>query len=448
MGLGRFTYILLLVFTFSILIFDFFVVANSNQPSLQQSKPLCHDQEKIALLHFKQSFLLDCSTSSFSDFAYPKVKSWHDELDIHHPENATVSGDCCRWDGVKCNEETGHVISLNLSSSCLYGTFPRNSTLFSLNHLRELDLSFNNFNYSQIPSDIGHLYKLTHLNLSYSVLSGQIPPEISKLSSLSLLDLSFNGDRPTRVNEKLNLKLNDLSLEKLVYNLSRLTHLHLDLVDVSSEVPLSLSNRTSLKAISLPFCNLLGELPQSIFWLPKLEEIWLGFNSKLGGYLPDFHSNSPLRALSLWETKFSGELPDSLGNLVFLNIMILEDCEFSGKIPSSIGNLTDLTILGLAGNYFSELPHSIMNLTRLTSLSLSNMMNVETAGILNSWLLKLNFITHLYLPHMNLGNEFFPTLSNFTRLYDLELSNNLLTGPLPSWLMNLTQLESLDLYIW
>ncbi|XP_021759201.1 receptor like protein 30-like [Chenopodium quinoa] len=347
------------------------------------------------------------------------VKSWHDELDIHHAENATVSGDCCRWDGVKCNEETGHVIGLDLSSSCLYGTFPCNSTLFSLNHLRELDLSKNNFNYSKIPSDIGRLPSSQISTSPSSFLSGQIPSEISKLSSLSFHYLSINED-PTGVNEKLNLKLNDLSLERLVNNLSRLTHLYLDMVDISSEVPLSLSNRTSLKAISLGFCDLLGEFPTSLL-LPKLKEISLIYNPELGGYLHEFHSNSPLCILDLCGTKFCGEL------------------------PSSIGNLTDLIVLGLAHNYFSELPQSIMNLTHLNRLYLSNMVDVGNAGILKSWLSKLNLLTDLMLSKMNLGIEIMPTLSNFTRLHFLSLQNNLLTEPLPSWLMNLTQLGALDL---
>ncbi|XP_021762688.1 receptor-like protein 12 [Chenopodium quinoa] len=436
MGFGwSATFIFLLVLSFAVLVIDFFVLANANLPSLQQ---LCHDHEKSALLRFKQSFLLNCSESSYA-FAYPKVKSWHDD---HLLENATVSSDCCRWDGVKCNEETGHVISLDLSSSCLYGTFPHNSTLFSLNHLGELDLSYNNFNYSQIPSDIGHLYKLTHLNLSESVFSGQIPPEFSKLSHLSLLDLSHNGD-PTVVNEKSNLKLGDLSVEKLVHNLSRLTHLYLNSVDISSEVPLIISNRTSLKAISLDYCNLLGEFPTNLFRLPNLELISLLYNPKLGGYLPEFHSYSPLRVSHLYGTRFSGELPASLGNLVSLSVLDLQFCEFSGKIPSSISNLTDLTVLGLAINYFTELPHSIMNLTRLTGLSLSNMMNVRTGRNIEP---KLNSLTALALPQMNLDNEILPALSNSSRFTILALYDNLLTGPLPSWFMNLTQLDTLELH--
>uniref|UniRef100_A0A7C9E8G2 Leucine-rich repeat-containing N-terminal plant-type domain-containing protein n=1 Tax=Opuntia streptacantha TaxID=393608 RepID=A0A7C9E8G2_OPUST len=88
------------------------------QPSQSYS---CHDHEKSPLLHFKHSFIINCSASVYSS-VFPRVKSWADERNHHW--------DCCSWDGVRCDNETGHVIGLDLSSCCLYGTFPSNSTLF------------------------------------------------------------------------------------------------------------------------------------------------------------------------------------------------------------------------------------------------------------------------------------------------------------------------------
>ncbi|MCI44671.1 receptor-like protein kinase, partial [Trifolium medium] len=68
-----------------------------------------------------------------------------------------------------------------------------NSSLFRLVHLRVLDLSDNDFNYSQIPSKIGELSELRYLNLSNSIFSGEVPPQVSQLSKLLCLDLGFRA---------------------------------------------------------------------------------------------------------------------------------------------------------------------------------------------------------------------------------------------------------------
>jgi hypothetical protein len=126
----------------------------------------------------------------------------------------TVEGDksdCCSWYGVECDEATGHVIVLDLSSrGCFIRPINSSSSLFHLVHLRSLNLGGNYFNHSQIPSQLGNLSRLTHLNISHSYFSGQIPLEISKLSHLSSLDLSYND----------GLELKKVGLRSLVGNLT------------------------------------------------------------------------------------------------------------------------------------------------------------------------------------------------------------------------------------
>ncbi|KAF5459463.1 hypothetical protein F2P56_023405 [Juglans regia] len=124
--------------------------------------PLCHQQERVALMQFKDSFIIQnnsyCEYSTEGD--YPaEVASWR--IDGNNTN-------CCAWDGVECNQDTGHVIALNLSRSCLFGSITSNSSLFRLLHLQNLTLRYNDFNHSQIPSEIGNLSSLTHLHLSYS----------------------------------------------------------------------------------------------------------------------------------------------------------------------------------------------------------------------------------------------------------------------------------------
>lgn len=173
-------------------------------------QPSCHDHERSALLQFKRSFVIDNSSCQFEG-DYPKALSWESE--------GVNSSNCCSWAGINCDIKTGHVIGLNLSGGCLYGSIDNNSTLFHLVHLQKLDLSFNHFNFSPIPSVIGQLKELTVLILEYSFFSGQIPQEISRLSKLVVLSLcsyyDYDGD-------KYLLKLKNPNLRSLTQNLSRL----------------------------------------------------------------------------------------------------------------------------------------------------------------------------------------------------------------------------------
>ncbi|KAH7518807.1 hypothetical protein FEM48_Zijuj09G0210200 [Ziziphus jujuba var. spinosa] len=88
------------------------------------ARPLCHDNERIALLQFKDSFVID-KNASLLPLAYPKFASWTGEKNY----------DCCFWGGVKSDKESVHVIALHLNSSCLYGSINSTSTLFHLSQL-------------------------------------------------------------------------------------------------------------------------------------------------------------------------------------------------------------------------------------------------------------------------------------------------------------------------
>ncbi|XLR36923.1 hypothetical protein S83_021583, partial [Arachis hypogaea] len=105
-------------------------------------------------------------------------------------ENGT---DCCSWMGVMCHSVSGHVIGLDLSCSAIVGNINPNNTLFHLTHLQTLNLAFNGFYGSQLPSQFERLVSLRHLNLSGCGFEGDIPSQISHLSKLQSLDLSGNS---------------------------------------------------------------------------------------------------------------------------------------------------------------------------------------------------------------------------------------------------------------
>ena len=367
--------------------------------SFSSMQLLCLAHERSYLLQFKESFVINKSASS-EPWAYPKVASW------------TLEGnnnDCCSWDGVECDEFTGHVIGLDLNSSCLYGSINSTSSLFHLVHLQRLNLADNHFKYSQIPSTVSNLSKLTHLDLSSSAFASQIPLEVSQLSQLSSLNLSRNA----------YLELKKPSLRSLVENLTCLEKLDLREVEIISMVPNILANVSSLTSLGLHDCRLYGEFPVGIFKLPNLRVLDMGQNEGLTGHLPTFQWSNTLEIMNLAETSFSGKLPTSIGNLGSLNTILIWDCNFFGFIPSSLGNLTRLNSLDLSYNTFEgRIPSSFGNLIQLSFLYLTS----------NEFTIPIPF-----------------ELANLTQLIALSLAGNEFVGQIPSSIFNLTNLEYLSL---
>ncbi|KAL0006475.1 hypothetical protein SO802_014036 [Lithocarpus litseifolius] len=372
--------------------------------------PSCHDDERSALLQFKQSFTIEESASSFP-IACNRVRSWTPE-----GENST---DCCSWHGVDCDEDTGHVIGLDLSNSCLLGSINSNSTLFHLVHLQKLNLADNYFNYSQIPSQVGNLSRLTHLNLAHSMLSGQIPLEVSKLSQLSSLGLGWNQD------SKKNL-------------------LRLGRVNISSTVPNSFANMSNLRSLYLLECGMYGEFPKGIFMLPNLRILDVNHNEDLNGSWPDFqYWRSPLEQISLARVNFSSELPSSMGNLSSLIALQMPSCSLSGSIPSSIGNLTNLIYLDLSNNILvGNIPSSIGNLIQLVLLSLHNN---HLTGLIPSRLANLTQLIILDMSYNQLTGKIPLGLRKLTLLNELGLASNEFEGRFPIFIFNLRNLNFLDI---
>ncbi|GAB4829566.1 hypothetical protein Ancab_040637 [Ancistrocladus abbreviatus] len=360
---------------------------------------LCHDNERTALLQFKLSFSINKSTSSYP-YAYPKTEFWKSTGNI---------SDCCSWDGIKCDEENGHVTTLDLSSGYLYGFITSNSTIFDLIHLQTLNLADNHFKYSIIPSEIGHFSNLRHLNLSMSVLFGDVPIEISNLRELKSLDLSNN-----------ELRMREPIFKFLDQNSKALETIRLSGVNISSPIPKIFANLTSLTHLALEHCGLHGMFPKGMFFLPNLQLLDVGDNENLVGYLPEFHNGSKLEKLLLGSTGFSGNVPDSIGNLGLLTELNFSDSSFTGSIPYALGKLTKLTIIDFSNSHFEgQIPNSLANLTQLEHLSMAS---------------------------CHLTGEIPSGIANLTKLTVLRLADNKLWGSIPS---SISQLENLNfLSLW
>ncbi|KAL1103221.1 hypothetical protein V6Z11_D05G423600, partial [Gossypium hirsutum] len=380
-----------------------------------------------SLIHFKNSFSITEGASWSCDHitgpkSYPKTNSWKEGTD------------CCSWDGVTCDHLNAHVIALDLSCSWLYGTFPSNTTLFLLPHLQKLNLAYNDFNLSKFPSEFGRFTSLFYLNLSRTGFAGEVPSQVSHLSKLVSLDLSYWGDEQFTIDK--------LALEGLVQNLTEVRHLFLDGMNMSSvnaHVFMNLSS--SLRSLSLAGCDLQGKFPNNIFDLPNLNLLNLGNNQNLNLDPLKLNRSSNLEHLDLSWTSFSTEFIDSVDNLQALKSLGLSGNSFFQGLSVSITNLSSLEQLIISGaNFFGGLPDSVGNLVSLKFLDLSNS---NLSGTVPRSLGNLLQLTHLDLSGNQLSGQIPRSLGNHLQLTLLDLSQNQLSGQIPSSILNLTQLESL-----
>ncbi|GLT82427.1 hypothetical protein SLE2022_007990 [Rubroshorea leprosula] len=404
-----------------------FLMTSFFQLSLHQ--PLCHKSERLALMQFKGSFVIERHASA-DPFAYPKVNLWKSQ-----------GVDCCSWEGIWCDQNTSHVIGLDLSGSCLFGSLNSNSSLFHLRHLQYLNLALNDFNFSKIPFAVGNLSRLTYLNLSGSFFSGQIPNEISKLTNLAKLDLSFNLD----YSHQGLLELKRLDLNSLAQNLTKLEWLDLTFIGINSPIPETLANMSLLTYLYFGQCGLLGKFPTDIFQLPKLQVLDLDNNWELSGSFPKLHSHSQLRVLDVRNTTFSGELPISIGMVSFLEYLDVSSCNLSGWVPPSTGNLTKLHVLSLPNNSFKgENAPFFSNLTHLTQINFR--LNQFTFSEVPSSLASLTHLMKIDLSYNHISGHFPSWITNLTDLRQLNLGSNMLQGSLPSSISRLKNLETLFVY--
>jgi len=106
--------------------------------------------------------------------------------------------------------------------------------------------------------------------------------------------------------------------------------------------------------------------------------------------------------------KFSGQIPESIGNLTNLRSLDLRNNEFSGPIPESLFNLSSLDTLYLADNNFSTISYALHRTGYESSnLFMNHMLNpliflMKQVGILFPLFIMLLF-TSIYLLKKGVG---------------------------------------------
>ncbi|XLR66989.1 receptor-like protein EIX2 [Arachis hypogaea] len=315
----------------------------------------CLENERQALLSFKQGI----------DDPWDMLSTWRDD-------------DCCKWQGITCSNQTGHVLRLHLRGSYSHYLFGQAniSTLIDLQNLQHLDLSYNHFFNSYISEHIGLFSKLKYLNLSDVGFAGSIPYQLGNLSQLLYLDLSYN---------------------------------YLD-----------------------------GVIPYQLKHLGQLQYLCLQWNSDLSGAIPFQSGDLPL----LQTLKLHGDFvleskgAEWVSNLSFLNTLDFTSMSLGNShqwlqmIGKHIPNLTELRLsdCSLSDNDVQLLFHIHSNYSSTTSLTILdfsyNLLTSSTFQLLSNF---SSNVRELYLSSNNivLSQSHYP---NFPSLVSLDLSFNNLTS--------------------
>ncbi|KAF9666675.1 hypothetical protein SADUNF_Sadunf16G0253400 [Salix dunnii] len=264
----------------------------------------------------------------------------------------------------------------------------------------------------------GSVCHVTNITVNSFNLNGVLPEELGDLPQLIQIDLSRNY--------------------------------------ISGTIPPRLAQLPKLKILSLIVNRLNGTIPPEIGNITTLEELVLEDNLLGGSLPPDLGNLTSLRILALSANNFTGTIPDTFGNLKSLNEFKIDGSELSGKIPDFIGNWTNITTLDLQGTSMEgPIPSNISQLTSLESLRISDLSgssstlpNLQAMKNLKNLIMRNCFITgsipdyiaktssleilDLSINRLTGNISIFKNLESVTVL----LSNNLLTGEVPTWALN------------
>lgn len=347
-------------------------------------------------------------------------------------------------------------------SNCLLGELPLLEDVNVSSSLTVLDLSWNWFDYSLIHRWIFRLSNLMSLNLQANNLQGPIPDNLQNLTSLKILDLSFNYLSSGLPNwfhsfsqlEYLNFCSCNLqgSMSTAISNLSS-TFNNLEISfnsELSGKIPRSFGKLCNLVSISLTGVKLGQDISEVVEILSgcasnTLESVYMGRCQLSGHLINQLGRFNRLNLLSLWGNSISGPIPESLGELPSLKTLYLYGNKLNGSLPTNFGKLAKLEDAVISQNFLEGVVSEVhfANLTRLKAfIAHGNSLKLKVDA---DWVPPFH-VEALALGSWQLGPRFPSWLQSQEHLLNLDISNSGIFDSVPAWFWNLSyQFTVLDL---
>ncbi|EEE67133.1 hypothetical protein OsJ_24180 [Oryza sativa Japonica Group] len=405
----------------------------------------------LAALHHLR--YLDLSWNNFNDSSIPLFMA--DLKNLRHLDMSWVDLSAVR-DWVHTVNTLSSLKVLRLRGCKLESAISTMSH-FNLTRLEVLDLSVNKFNASIQQKWLWDHKGIKELYLTEGHWFGSIPDAFGNMSALQVMDLGHNnlmGTIPTTLQHLCDLQVVSLYdnyidgdatefMERLPRcSWNKLREMDLHSTNLSGELPVWIGKLSSLDFVDLSHNTLTGELPVGFGALRNMIYLNLGWNN-FTGQISEEHFSSLLNLKYLY---LSG---NSFKQMVFeedwippfrLKVAHLRSCRLGPKFPSWLKWQTEIRVLDVSGTCISDsLPVWFKTVfSQAYSLNLSDNQLCGTLPRTPEDMLAMV---------MDLGsNNLTGQVPRFpVNITYFDLSNNSLSGPLPSDL-GAPRLEELRLY--
>ncbi|KXG29874.1 hypothetical protein SORBI_3004G102100 [Sorghum bicolor] len=244
-----------------------------------------------------------------------------------------------------------------------------------------------------LPDEVVNLTYLQNLDLSRNFIQGPIP---ASWADLPVFNLSLQGNRISG------------SLPKELGRMPKLKSIQLEGNQLAGSIPPELGNIISLQRFFISANNITGELPSTFSRLTNMTDFRVDGNS------------------------ISGKIPSFIKNWLGVNRIDMQGTLMSGPIPPEISmlkNLTELRVTDLSGPRMKFPP--LQNALHLTEVVLRN---CSIYGEIPSYLGQMQYLKVLDLSFNKLSGKV-PNFGAMMALQYLYLTDNMLTGDLPAWML-------------
>uniref|UniRef100_A0A0D3C1Y5 Leucine-rich repeat-containing N-terminal plant-type domain-containing protein n=1 Tax=Brassica oleracea var. oleracea TaxID=109376 RepID=A0A0D3C1Y5_BRAOL len=403
-----------------------------------------------------------------------------------------------------------NLVHLNASSNWFQGNFL--SSMGEMKSITFLDLSYNNLSGKLPRSFLKGCFQLKYLKLSHNKFSGHFLPRGTQFFSLDVLridDNLFTGKIGVGLLSSTDLSMLDMShncftgaIPSWISKFSYLEFLLLSNNFLEGSIPPSLlliefldlsgnlfsgalpSSQVQGRIFFLNNNNFTGSVPDTLLEGVQILDLR---NNKLSGSIPEF-VNSEINFLLLRGNNLTGSIPRQLCELSNIRLLDLSDNKLSGSIPSCLYNTSVVLrggkedritygpssqTLSFNSEYyrstflveefqvyfaaFQEFEIKFATKQRYDSYCPGESWYSDSYSPDEPWLIDSGTNTSQfrrgvldYMYGMDLSNNelsgFIPTeLGGLWKLRSLNLSHNFLSSSIPSSFSNLKDIESLDL---